>query len=51
MLTNSTKDDIFKMICRQVTSDPPEDAIGSSIQVSGKSFVDTAALSDILQVL
>ncbi len=45
-----------KMTCRRMTtstseSDPPEDIVGSSIQVLGKSSVDTAALSDILQVL
>ncbi len=53
MWIDSTKDDMDdrRMTTSTSESDPPEDIVGSSIQVSGKSSVDTAALSDILQVL
>ncbi len=42
------------MTCRLVTiltSDPPQDRVGSSMDVSSKLFVDTTASSGNLQVL
>ena len=41
------------MICRLMTtftSDPPQDSVGSSMHVLGKSFVGTTASSDNLHL-